>query len=58
MTVTPGGDGVTVTLSLRQSGPLAPIVGLFMSRLVRRYVDTEAQRLRRRRERTASAPAS
>ncbi|OHV30752.1 MULTISPECIES: SRPBCC family protein [Pseudofrankia] len=48
------GDGVTVTLSLRQSGPLAPIVGLFMARLVRRYVDTEAQGLRGRCERVGS----
>jgi uncharacterized membrane protein len=48
------GDGVTVTLSLRQSGPLAPIVGLFMARLVRRYVDTEAQSLRGRCERVGS----
>ncbi|MBL7498357.1 SRPBCC family protein [Frankia sp. CNm7] len=53
-----GGDAVTVTLSLRQSGPLAPIVGLFMARLVRRYVDTEAQGLRRRCERTTSQPVT
>ncbi|OAA29546.1 Polyketide cyclase / dehydrase and lipid transport [Frankia sp. EI5c] len=42
----PAGNQVTVRLSLRQSGPLAPVVGLLMGRLVRRYVDTEAQGLR------------
>lgn len=53
-----GGDAVTVTLSLRQSGPLAPIVALFMARLVRRYVDTEAQGLRQHCERKTSEPAA
>ncbi|MEX5637887.1 SRPBCC family protein [Parafrankia sp. FMc2] len=46
ITPTPDGGTVTVRLSLRQSGPLAPVVALFMARLVRRYVDTEAQGLR------------
>ncbi|OHV49437.1 SRPBCC family protein [Pseudofrankia sp. BMG5.36] len=46
------GDGVTVTLSIRQSGPLAPLVGLLTGRQTRRYVDTEAQSLKRRCEQT------
>ena len=50
-------DAVTVMLSLRQSGPLAPLVAVFMARLVRRYVDTEARGLRERCERAASEPA-
>jgi uncharacterized membrane protein len=58
ITPTPDGSGVGVTLSLRQSGPLAPLVGLFMGRLVRRYVDTEAQRLRERCETPTSSSAS
>jgi uncharacterized membrane protein len=41
-TVEPAGDGRSrVTLGFRQSGPLAPVVGLLMGSLVRRYVDTE-----------------
>ncbi|ADP84036.1 SRPBCC family protein [Pseudofrankia inefficax] len=43
--------GVTVTLSVRQSGPLAPVVGLLTGRQTRQYVDTEAQGLKRRCER-------
>ncbi|WP_045877569.1 SRPBCC family protein [Pseudofrankia sp. DC12] len=43
--------GVTVTLSVRQSGPLAPVVGLLTGRQTRRYVDTEAEGLKRRCER-------
>ncbi|CAI7974293.1 MULTISPECIES: SRPBCC family protein [unclassified Parafrankia] len=52
-------DGkVTVRLSLRQSGPLAPVVALFMARLVRRYVDTEAQCLRQHCEQRSRAGRS
>ena len=43
--------GVTVTLSVRQSGPLAPVFGLLTGRQTRRYVDTEAEGLKRRCER-------
>jgi uncharacterized membrane protein len=43
--------GVTVTLSVRQSGPLAPVIGLLTGRQTRRYVDTEAQGLKHRCER-------
>ncbi|OHV37660.1 MULTISPECIES: SRPBCC family protein [Pseudofrankia] len=42
--------GVTVTLSIRQSGPLASVVGLLTARQTRRYVDTEAQSLKARCE--------
>jgi uncharacterized membrane protein len=54
----PEGAGVSVTLSLRQSGPLAPLAGLLMGRLARRYIDTEAQRLRERCETRTSSSAS
>ncbi|MBL7490903.1 SRPBCC family protein [Frankia sp. AgB1.9] len=43
--------GVTVTLSVRQSGLLAPVIGLLTGRQTRRYVDTEAQGLKHRCER-------
>ncbi|WP_018500607.1 SRPBCC family protein [Parafrankia discariae] len=49
---------VTVRLSLRQSGPLAPVVAPFMARLVRRYVDTEAQGLRQHCEQRSRAGRS
>ncbi|HVE46847.1 MAG TPA: SRPBCC family protein [Acidimicrobiales bacterium] len=42
--------GVTVKLSLRQAGPLAPLLALLTSKLTRRYVETEAQGLKRRCE--------
>jgi hypothetical protein len=48
--ITPRGDGVEVTLSIRQTGPLAWLVGLITSRLTRRYVQTEANGLKRRSE--------
>lgn len=41
---------VTVNLSLHQHGPLAPLLALFTGTLTRRYVDTEAQGLKRRCE--------
>jgi hypothetical protein len=41
---------VTVNLGLRQEGPLAPVLALFTSKLTRRYVETEAQGLKRRCE--------
>ena len=37
---------VTVTLSLHQTGFLAPIVGLLSARLTRRYIDMEANGLK------------
>lgn len=46
----PPGEPVTVRLSLRQRGPLAPLLALFTAKLTRRYVDTEAQGLKRRCE--------
>jgi uncharacterized protein YndB with AHSA1/START domain len=46
-----GADGSTnVRLTLHQTGTLAPIVGLFLSRRMRRYVDMEAHGLKRRCE--------
>ncbi|KPM56169.1 polyketide cyclase [Frankia sp. R43] len=58
ITSDPNGGPVTVRLSLRQSGPLAPVVALLMGRLVRRYVDTEAQGLRTRCEERTGADRS
>jgi uncharacterized protein YndB with AHSA1/START domain len=43
-------DGVTITLTVRQFGFLAPLVGLFTRALTRRYVQMEAQGLKRRCE--------
>ena len=45
-----GSGGVGVTLSIRQTGPLAGLVGLLASGLTRRYVRTEANGLKRRCE--------
>lgn len=42
--------GATVTLTLEQEGPLAPLLALLTAKLTRRYVDTEAQGLKRRCE--------
>ena len=42
--------GVTVTLSLRQEGPLAPVLTALTSKLTRRYVEAEAHGLKRRSE--------
>jgi hypothetical protein len=53
----PGG-GVTVTLSIDTTGPLAPLVDLLLGGLTREYVQTEAERLKRTVEaRTAVAAA-
>lgn len=48
------GDGVTVTLSLRQTGVLAPLIALFAGGLTRRYLQMEADGLKRRSESSAS----
>jgi uncharacterized membrane protein len=45
-----GDDAVTVTLSIAQEGPLAAVFAVLAGGLTRRYVDTEAQSLRRRCE--------
>jgi uncharacterized membrane protein len=47
-------DGVEVTLSIRQTGPLAWLAALVTSRLTRRYVQIEADGLKRRCEREVS----
>ena len=44
------GGGATVTLSLHQQGPLAPLLAFLTSKLTRRYVETEAQGLKARSE--------
>ncbi|SEG53354.1 Polyketide cyclase / dehydrase and lipid transport [Thermomonospora echinospora] len=49
LTSAPGGP-VTVRLVFDQSGPLAPLLGVFAGRLVRRYLTLEAEGLKRRSE--------
>jgi uncharacterized membrane protein len=44
------GSGVVVSLSIRQTGPLARVFGLLAGSLTRRYVQLEAQGLKRRCE--------
>jgi hypothetical protein len=46
--------GVRVELSLDTAGPLAPIVGLFASSTIRRYLRMEADGLKQRAEETPS----
>lgn len=43
-------ERTTAEFGIRQSGGLAPIIGLFTSGLVRRYVQMEADGLKRRSE--------
>jgi uncharacterized membrane protein len=45
-----GEGGATVTLTLEQEGPMAPLLALLTGKRTRRYVDTEAQGLKRRCE--------
>ena len=58
--LSPGpGNTVNVRLSVRQTGPLAPLLGLLASGLTRRYVNMEAEGLKRYCEADAVAsPAS
>lgn len=44
---TTGADRVAVTLGVRHFGPLAPVAGLLASRTTRRYVQMEADGLKR-----------
>ena len=44
---------VTVTLGIRRSGPLAPLIDLLFGRVTRRYVGMEAEGLKRRCETVA-----
>jgi uncharacterized membrane protein len=44
------GDRVKVTLGIHQSGAIAPVLGLFVSGLARRYVQMEAASLKQRCE--------
>ena len=48
--ITPRSDGVEVTLSIRQAGPLAWLVGLLTSRQTERYVQMEANGLKEQAE--------
>ncbi len=54
LTLRPSGD-VTVRLGLEQSGPLAWLAGLLSARRTRRYVQMEADGLKRRSEEAALA---
>ena len=45
------GGGATATLTLHQSGTLAPLLGLLTGKLSRRYVESEAQGLKSHSER-------
>ncbi len=49
LTENPAG-GVTATIEIRQAGPLASLFGMLTSGLTRRYVDLEANGLKRRSE--------
>ena len=57
--IEPGpGDAVTVTLSIYQSGVLAPLVARLAAGLTRRYMTMEAEGLKRRSESSCLAPAA
>ena len=49
---------LTVRLVVRQTGPLAPLTGLFYSGLTRRYMQMEAQGLKARSENSPAISAS
>jgi uncharacterized protein YndB with AHSA1/START domain len=44
--LSPAGDGTELTLELRQQGPLAPLAGLLLGGLTRRYLAMEATGLK------------
>jgi uncharacterized protein YndB with AHSA1/START domain len=48
--IEPRDGGSLVTLSIRQSGILGSFIGMFLKKLTRRYVEMEAQGLKRRSE--------
>jgi uncharacterized membrane protein len=50
------GGNVTVRFILRQTGLIAPLVGLFTAALSRRYVDAELHGLKQQAESHASGP--
>ncbi|MEN3360732.1 MAG: hypothetical protein V7637_4714 [Mycobacteriales bacterium] len=52
--VTPTATGVTATLVLDQTGPLATVASWFVGWLTRRYLDLEATGLKHRAERGTS----
>ena len=51
------GRGSRVTLTLTQSGPLAPLVNLLFGRISRQYVHMEAEALKKRCESVSSQRA-
>lgn len=53
-----GEQAVRVTLSITWRGPLAPVIRLLWGRLSRRYVEMEAQGLKRRCEEAAAGARS
>ena len=55
--IEPAGEGSTVVLVFEQSGPLAGLSALFYSGLIRRYVRTEVEHLKRTAERRTPADA-
>jgi uncharacterized membrane protein len=55
--IEPGDQGVTVVLTLSQSGLLTPVVSLIASGLTRRYLRMEAEGLKRRSERVTGPVA-
>jgi uncharacterized membrane protein len=57
--VSPGpGDSVSVTLTIRQTGLLAPLIALLTAGLTRRYLNMETQGLKRRVEAGVLVPAA
>lgn len=50
--VEPGEDGSTITLSLRQTGPLARLVGWLLGSRINRYLSMELEGFRRGAEAT------
>jgi uncharacterized membrane protein len=48
--VEPGEGGSTITLSLRQTGPMARLVGWFLGSRINRYLAMELEGFRRRAE--------
>ncbi len=48
--LTASGDGTDVTLAVRHTGPLGPVLAALTAKPTRRYVDMEAEGLKRRSE--------
>jgi hypothetical protein len=50
--VEPASDGARLTLTVRQTGPLAGTIGLLFGRRIRRWIGLEAEGFRRAAEQT------